>query len=263
MPAVIRPAASGRWGFTLVELMVVVVLLVPVALVATTLAVQAAREATAAGMIAGAEQSQETAAALLEAELASLTAGDGVLAISTTAVRYRARRAVGRWCLADSVGLVVPLAGGMWAASRLPVPGRDSVVLSVTDSVLGARPLRLSLLQPPYAAACPGGTAGLRLLLDSVPVARLAGDLVQTEEVMEVASYSSASQLWIGLLHLGLGTPIEPVAGPFGPTGVVFHGFDASGVATTIPGRVVLIRIDLGAASPLVRIRRLLVGLRG
>lgn len=259
------PAASGRRGFALVELMVVVALLMPVVLLATTLAVQAAREATAAGVVAAVEGSQEVAAALLEAELANLTTGDGVLAISPTAVRYRARRAVGRWCVADTLGVVVPLVGGLWAASRLPVPGRDSVVLFVTDTLLGpgARPLRLSLLQPPAGTSCPGGAAGLRLLLDSVPVARLAGDLVQTEEVVEVASYLSAGEHWIGLLHLGLGTPIEPVAGPFGPNGTVFRGLDASGVATVSPGLVSLIQIDLGSPSALVRSRRLLVGLRG
>ena len=261
----IRPAAPDRRGFTLVELVVVVALLVPVALVATSLAVHAAREATAGGVVAGVERSQEAAAALLEAELAALTPGDGVLAVSPTAVRYRARRAAGRWCLVDSLGVVLPLASGMWAASRLPVPGRDSVVLMVTDTSLGpgARPLRLSLLQSPSATTCPGGAPGLRLMLDSVPLVRLAGDLVQTEEVVEVASYISAGEQWIGLLHLGLGTPIEPVAGPFGPSGVVFSGFDSVGAATTSPGLVSLIRIDLGSASPRVRNRRLLIGLRG
>jgi len=265
MPALTRPAPSGRRGFTLVELLVVVALLLPVALLATSLAVQAAREATAAGVVAAVEASQEAAAGLLEAELANLTAGDGVLAVSPTAVRYRARRATGRWCLVDTLGVVVPLGGGLWAASRLPVPGRDSVVVFVTDSSLGpgARPLRLSLLQPPSAAACPGGGAGLRLLLDSVPVARLAGDLVLTEEVVEVASYLSAGEYWIGLVHLGLGTPIEPVAGPFGPSGVTFTGLDSGGVATVSAGLVFRIQVDLGSASPLARSRRLLVGLRG
>jgi len=261
----VSPAVSRRGGFTLVELAVTVFLILPVALVASTLAVRAAREAVQAAEIAGSELGQEVAAAMLEAEVAPLAVGDGLLGITAARIRVRARRAMGRWCILDSIGVVVPTVPGQWAASRLPVAGRDSAVVVVADSSrpAGMRLLRLGLTAPPSAATCPGGAGGLRLPLDPVPTALLVGDVVQVEEVVELAGYNSAGATWLGVLHLGLGTSIEPVAGPFGTAGVVFTGYDANGQPTTVAHAVRLLQVDLGASSPRGATRRVLIRLRG
>lgn len=264
-----RPVGSvrsrqARLGFSLVELVIVLGLLVPVVVVATSLAVHAAQEARLAAERMIAEAALETAATVLEAEIAPLVPGDGLLALSSVRLRYRARRAAGRWCLADSAGLVVPVAG-RWAASRVPVPGRDSVLLRLPDSLAasGVRLLRLGLAAALIPDACPGGGAGLRLPLAGVPASVPLGDLVETEEVVELGAYTSGGQLWIGLIHLGTAAAIEPVAGPFGGGGVTFTGLDSTGATTLVPAMVSAVRAELapvgGAGSP----RVLVIGLRG
>jgi len=264
MPALNHVRQPARAGFTLAEIVVAVALMVPVVVAATTLAVSAARQARAAAAIVAAELAQEVAAAVIEAELAPLVPGDGLLSVSPTAVRYRSRRAAGRWCLVDTSGVVLPLAP-RWAASRQPVAGRDSAVIYIQDisSPSGVRVLRLGLVAPPVATVCPGGPAAIRLAVPGIPVSSLLHDLLQMEEVVELAVYSSAGQLWLGLLSLGVAAAIEPVAGPFAAGSVLFEGLDAAGSATAVAAQVRTLRVRLGSAVPAVGTRTILIGLRG
>jgi hypothetical protein len=254
----------SRRGATLVELVLAMALLLPVVLIVTSAALAAARETTLATAIAEIELAHETATAIFESELGPLAPGDGVLGLTASRIRYRARRAAGRWCHADSIGVVVPLAGGTWAASRLPVPGRDSVVLDLVDTLApgGTAPVRMALLGPPIGATCPGGAPGLMLPVGLL-VSLAAHDLVQTEEVVELGTYLSGGSTWLGLLHVALGTPIEPLAGPFGPGGIVLSGLDASGAPTTVPALVRAIQVQLGSPSGLVPPRLFTIVLRG
>lgn len=249
----------------MLELLVWAALLLPLALVATGLSLHALRGTVKVTAAAEQEAALADAALVLEAELAPLTAGDGVLAIAPDRIRFRAVRAAGRWCQRDSAGLVVPTDSGPWAASRLPVPGRDSLVLEVADSMAtgGYRRMRLQLTAPPSGSACPGGVNGLRLDFVAGGAPAASGELIQTEEVVELAAYVSAGSTWLGLLHIALGTPIEPVAGPFATGGIRFEGLDALGAPTSIPADVRTVRVALVPAGPSPPGRTVDVPLRG
>jgi type II secretory pathway pseudopilin PulG len=258
------PERAAR-GFALVELLVAAVLLAPLALMATALVVHTLRGAARATLLADQEARMDHAALVLEAELGPLASGDGLLAITPARVRFRATRAAGRWCQRDTAGFIVPTPAGTWAASRMPVAGRDSVVLELPDSSVatGYRRVRLALVAAPTPIACPGGVAGQRVAVGVLPASPAPSELFQTEEVVELAAYVSGGQTWLGLLHLGLGTPIEPVAGPFAPGGVRFDALDPTGTPTLIPAvaSLILIRLVLPGSPPKVRVVQ--VPLRG
>lgn len=239
-----RPLTAG---FALIELVVVAALLLPLTLLATGLSLHALRGMAVASGTAHQEAVLSTAALVLESELASLVPVDGLLAISPTRVRFRAARAAGRWCLQDTLGVVMPTSSGLWAASRLPVPVRDSIVLEVADSLMptGHRRVRTGLVGAPAATTCPGGAPGIHLPFSPGPIPSTSSRLAQTEEVVELAAYVSVGETWLGLLHLGLGTPIEPVAGPFDTGGIRFEGRDSLGSPTVVPSLVRSVRVFL------------------
>jgi hypothetical protein len=137
-------------------------------------------------------------------------------------------------------------------------------VLDLVDTLPpgGATPTRLALMGPPFGATCPGGAAGLMLPVGLL-VSPTAHEMVQTEEVVELGAYLSGGSTWLGLLHVALGTPIEPLAGPFGPGGIVLSGFDSSGAPTTVPALVRTIQVQLGSPSGLVPPRLFTIVLRG
>jgi prepilin-type N-terminal cleavage/methylation domain-containing protein len=153
----------GREGFTLVEMLMVVVLLVPLWSIAIGLATASARAAARASALASGESAVGQATAILAAELGDVAAGAGVLLIEPDLIRIHASRGVGRWCLADTAGVVIATAE--WAASRVPVAGRDSVVMErvATDSSGWRELLRLGLTGAPASEECAPGVPGLRL----------------------------------------------------------------------------------------------------
>lgn len=257
---------SGKWGragATLVELVVGVTLAVPVVVAATALAIHAQRTALRISSASDAEAALDGAAHLLEAELAPLAAGDGLLAWSPGLLRYRAHRAAGSWCAGDSLGVVVP-DPGPWAASRLPVAGRDTLVIDAPDSTRpgGFRRTRHSLAGPPSPQACPGGGPGFRLPMAPGPVPSAVAFLL-TEEIVELVGYVSGGQTWLGLRQIAAGAAVDPVAGPFAPGGVRFETVDSSGIAGVPAAHAAGVRIQLVPADTTVPRRDYLIRFRG
>lgn len=265
MPALSPFPGRAIRGFTLVELLVAAVLLAPVVTMAAALVTYTLRGAARAAVLADQEAALDHAALVLEVELGPLVPGDGLLAVTPASVRFRATRAAGRWCQRDTAGLIVPAPAATWAASRMPVAGRDSVVLELPDSTTagGYRRVRFGLLSGAIPTTCPGGIAGLHLAVGTLPPSAAPSELFQTEEVVELAAYVSGGQTWLGLRHVGLGTPIEPLAGPFAAAGVTFDALDPSGTPTLIPAAAtsILVRLVLPGTPPRVRVVQ--VPLRG
>lgn len=243
---------ARRAGTTLVELLVVLALLIPIWGAAIGLAVHAAGAAVRADGIAAAEATLATAAAIARTELAEMPAG-GLLALATDRVRFHATRATGRWCHADSTGLVARGEPDIWGASRLPVPGRDSLWLD-TMRVAGATgSWRLSISGVPVPVPCPDTRPGLLLPvtgLEALPAGVVIGPVARTAEVLELAAYLSGGETWLGLRHLGTGELVQPLAGPFAPGGLRFSGLDAAGLPVADLGSVAAIAIHLETAAP-------------
>lgn len=256
----------GRQGFTLVELLVVVLLLVPLWTAATALAVTTSRAAARAAALASAEAAVAQAAATLAAELTEIRPDRDLLLLEPARVRFQASRGTGLICRADSAGVVVPESS--WAATRQPVPGRDVLELDrvAPDSAGFRETLQWPLIATPAAEPCSAFQPGLRLPAD-LTAATLPGftwgPLARTNEVIELAAYTSLGQRWLGIRHLSLGTPIEPLAGPFAPDGVTFTGLDGTGNPAPEPAAVRLIRVRLATPGPTPVTREVEVGLRG
>lgn len=236
----------GRDGFTLIEMLMAVTLLVPLWSIAIGLATASSRAAARAGTLANAESAIAHATAIVVSELGDAQAGQGLLLLEPARIRFHAARGVGIGCRTDSAGVVVTAAG--WAASRMPVPGRDSLVVErvALDSSGWRETLRLALTSAPFSQECSPGLPGLRLPADLTPIllpGLQSGPLVRTSEVIELVAYLSGGETWLGIRHLGLGTPVEPVAGPFAPGGVQFTGLDATGGVTTDPAQVRAVRV--------------------
>ena len=256
----------GRGGFTLVEMLMVVTLLVPLWSIAIALATASSRAAARASTLASAESSVGQATAILAAELGDVAAGAGVLLLEPDRIRVHAARGVGRWCVADTLGVVI--ANAEWAASRVPVAGRDSVVVErvATDSSGWRELLRLGLAGAPSTQDCAPGVPGLRLPVALAPAflpGLQPGPLVRTSEVIELVAYVSGGDTWFGIRHLGLGTPVEPATGPFAPGGVQFAGLNAAGGVTADPAQVRAVRVRfVTAGQPSVE-REVVIGVGG
>lgn len=255
----------GERGFTLAELLVVMILTIPLCAAAAGLAATAIRGATRAAVLAAAESAVATAAAVIQSELGEVAAGGDLLLLEPARIRIHAARGVGQWCRVDSAGVVV--ASADWAASRAPVPGRDSLVVErvAMDSTGWRETLRLPLSAALSAEECAPSLPGVRLPADLTPVflpGLTPGPLVRTSEVIEIIGYVSGGDTWLGIRHLGLGTPVEPVVGPFAPAGVRFEGLDQAGTPTGDPAQVRAVRVRLvSPGSPAVQ-REVVVGLR-
>lgn len=251
-------------GFSLVELVVVVSLLVPLAVVGTGMALGAMRETRRMTDRLQAEAAIAEATAVLEAELAPLTVGDGILSLTPTRIRVRAVRGAGLWCRIDSAGVAVPLTTSEWAASRLPVPGRDSIRLEFPDSASPPRwqATRFGMLAAPSAVVCPAGQPGLLLPSAVVALGGVPGALVRTEEVIELVGYLSGGATWFGLLSVAAAGAVEPVAGPFDSGGIQFEGLRADGSPATMPGEIHAVRARLSAGGASGVSREQLVSLR-
>jgi len=227
---------TGRGGFTLLELLVVIAGLAPLVAAALGLVLHATRSAVSAVALAAAEASVSDAVHVLEAELAPLVPGRDLLSLSSTTIRFRAVRGTGAWCRLDSLGVVVP-SPGAWAASRGPQAGRDSIEVELVASAGAPARWRWrgALQADPQPSGCaPPGGAGLLLTTPLVlPPGVALGPLLRTDEVVEFRAYQSGGRTWLGMDHPGTGAGIEPLAGPFTAGGIRFEGLRGDGTPAT------------------------------
>ena len=250
----------SRHGFTLVELMLSLVLVLVVSGVLFRLVFssqrlwrdQAARIAV---------QSSMRGAVLVVSnelrELSSIPGGTGadndILSLGPSAMSYRAMRGFGSTCQSLGTGLL-RLNRGSFTGYRDPQPGRDSALVyapglrSPADSSwIPAAITSLSTSEP-----CPG-TVGPALTLTAVASPALdvvpAGTPVRVYEPMQVASYRSEGQSWLGMRALGSGEAIQPLFGPLAEEGFRLEFANASGAATVLPDAVRSIQVTLRGVS--------------
>jgi hypothetical protein len=276
-------------GFTLVELMIGLVLLLAVGGVATRLVATSQRVTRAQVQRVAMQDNARNGALLIANELrelgydevtpaalarfpgATLVAGPhpDLLALGPDSVTYRGMRALGFTCAVSAAsGIVLRNSAALPLLAIRPIAVADSVLLFVeNDPVVTEDDLWLTvgLGATPDPSPCPDGTAGVRLRfvlpagLGIAPAELVAnmtvGGPVRAFEVTQLRSYRSSGRLWLGLrARPGTGPVIEPLAGPLsdgpGPARGFLLGYtDAAGVSTGVVNDVRGVELTLKVVS--------------
>jgi type II secretory pathway pseudopilin PulG len=266
---VIRPATRGA---SLIELVVVIVLLAAIGSAVMAVVIHQERFYRAQADAIDARATVRDAASILQSELRALTPSDGDLyAIGAGTVEYRATLAQSAVCtIAPSRSQVtIPpehLASGApltWIGTQ-PEPG-DTLLVLASDSVVGARWDRHVLTAAPArAGTCPVSSgltttatdvsSALTLTLSpALDSAITPGTLVRVVRRARYELYRASDSRWyLGYLDClsSRATPcnvVQPVSGPFAPSGIQLAYLDASGAPTANPRLVA--RIDLLAIA--------------
>jgi hypothetical protein len=259
-------------GASLIELVVVIVLLAAVGSATMGVVIHQERFYRAQADAIDARATVRDAASILQSELRALTAPDGDLySIGPATVEFRATLAQSAVCtIAPSRReITIPpehLASGApltWIGTR-PESG-DTLLVLASDSMLGDRWDRHVLTgAPSRAGTCPTSSgltataadAGGALTLTISPAldsAILPGTLVRIVRRARYELYRASDSRWyLGYLDClaSRATPcnvVQPVSGPFAPSGIQLAFLDASGTPTANPRLVA--RIDLLAIA--------------
>jgi len=177
--------------------------------------------------------------ALLEPIGHDSVAGSDLALVAPDGFVARATRGSGVVCAADAARLVVRAAADWWHALRVPVAGRDSLMVgTITEP---SHWVVADLIGAPSPGSCPDGTEALILpaALTPLDLASIgSGSPLRVFEPMELQAYSSSGAAWVGLRSASSGGSIQPLAGPFIGAAVTLSFFASSGSTTSIPGQV-------------------------
>lgn len=238
-------SVGHRGGFTLIEILIGLALLSLAGGVVVRIGLGAERSVRLTQAAAHTERSFDTALDFLESELADAgTDGSGtdLIRLGQDSLTWRTTRGVGLACQVTATE--VRLLQHQWSGSRLPQPGRDSLMLYVGADTLRAdsAPWLVLPILGVSSGSCAGAAAlSLQTVLDTTQAAPGSlPDLVPARvfEVMQVRLYSSLGGWWFGTRSVSAGEGIQPVAGPLSPGGLHFTFRDSTGQVTATPAAV-------------------------
>jgi prepilin-type N-terminal cleavage/methylation domain-containing protein len=215
----------SRRGFTLVELLVAAVISGVLAILIGGLVGATASRLRDRSERMALEQSLRVslgaAVALLEPLGADSGAGPDLSQTGPGSFVARSVRATGVLCAATPTLVHVRAGGQWWRAVRGLIAGRDSLLVA---TISGAdRWVPAPLLGAPASGACPDGAPAWLLpttLSPAVAAQVGSGSPLRAFEPVEFRIYASGSASWIGLRQLQTGETIQPLAGPFPPSGL-------------------------------------------
>ena len=252
----------ARRGFTLLELMVALVLVLAVAAVTYALLVQNQRVSRSQVEHAGLQDNVRAGALVVANELreigfdsvppdAGLGAGASVspdlLVMQPGRLEYKAMRGMGFTCTLPGSGQL-RLRRGTLLGLRQPEAG-DSITAHVEgDPTTGADDAWVhAAVTAVGSGACDDGGPALALTVafanDAAASRMVAGGPVRFFEVMEIRYYQSGGKSWLGLRSVSAGGVIEPMLGPLADSTAAQRGFtftylDRNGAVTTVPNDV-------------------------
>jgi hypothetical protein len=247
---------GSRGGFTLVELMLSLVMMLAVSGTLYRLVFSSQRLSRAQAERIAVQSSLRGAALVVGNELRELNAVPGgtgtetdLLSLGATAVAYRGMRGFGYTCQALGAGLL-RLSRSSFTGYRDPQPGRDSVLLyapglraPADSSWIPMAITKVSTSEPCSGAAAPAITLTTVASPSLGPVP--AGAPVRVYELMELASYRSDRQWWLGMRSLTTAEAIQPLFGPLAEDGFRLDYADGSGLPTAVRGAVRSIQLAL------------------
>jgi len=248
-----RPREARR-GFTLVELLVALILLVIVGtgLYGTLITVQ--RVSTKQAEVSNMQGNLRTGMQLVQSELEELfsNAAAGttdIVTLSSTLIRYHAMRGIGETCLVTNAGVTIQSAS--WNGP-VPQAGQHLLLLLDNDSTLATDDSWLELTPSgglSLAAVCPDASAAYLVpvtLTTAQSTAIYPPSPVRTLDDMEMGLVASGGQNWLGIRSITAGEPaLVPVIGPLTGSGVEFEFRDASNSVTATPANVKTILVTL------------------
>lgn len=234
----------GRGGFTLVEVLIVLVILgiVGAAMMRSMLTMQRGTERQT--QQADMQSDLRASAGLLPAELRELAAGIDILAATPDSIAYRAMRATGFVCGISGLDKVAVLNSSLYKYRDID-EDRDFVFVYIEEDPAETSDDRWDVydIESTTPAACGAGSATLLDLATNLATTPQAGAPVRTFETMTLKLYTSDGRGWLGARSMSAGESIQPVLGPLdATTGLQFVYRDAAGN-------------DLGAAPVLADIR--------
>ena len=263
---------ASRRGASLIELVVVIVLLAAIGSATMEIVIHQERFYRAQADAINARATVRDAASILQSELRALSASDGDLySVAPATVEFRATLMQSAVCTISPSRreITIPpehLASGApltWIGTQ-PESG-DTLLVLASDSTLVNRWDRHVLTSAPSrAGTCPvssgltttAADAGAALTLTLSPALDGAiepGTLVRIVRRARYELYRASDSRWyLGYLDClaSRATPcniVQPVSGPFAPSGIQLEYLDASGAPTANPRLVA--RIDLLAIA--------------
>jgi hypothetical protein len=198
-------ALTPRSGFSVVELLLVLSLLVGVMAAAYAVVHMAGTEAMAARQRTAALRDQVTLWALLTHDVSHAEASD-VAVPGSDAVEFDRPVGEGSVCENEPLAVLLRATGGSW--SRQPTAGRDHLWLREPGP--GGGWSRRGIVSV-AVANCPDGGSALRLDTDA-PVSAMA--FARVVEPVRLRSYASGAAHWLGMEGRGSGISLQPLAGP-------------------------------------------------
>lgn len=247
-------------GFTLVELMVVVIMMAIVGGATVRMLVNTQRLSRDQAERVGLQSNLRTGAFLVPSELAEVginTTASDLLLMGANAVQYRAMRGAGVSCQ------VSPTEIRLWDVPEMPYYGirpmttinnRDRILIfaevdpnipdddmwidrqltGVAPSTCAGRPA-IALTFADISAATPNGIVDV-----------MVGSPVRSYEVMRLESFTANGQLWLGARSVSAGeVALQPVLGPLAANGFQLEYLDGNGNPTAAATAVRAVRVTL------------------
>lgn len=261
---------TGRRGFTLVELLVALVMMVLVAGGIYSLLVTTHRVSRKQTEISNLQGNLRSGLNLVQSELQEIytDAAVGVSdinAMSAASLDYMAMRGIGESCGLTIGGGAMQVRQDTYSG-RQPAAGRDRLLLfQDRDTLVSSDDIWLDLpITGVGEGVCTVGTAGPSwdlvvpsLLADNlihpisgVPLVFAPGP-IRTIERMELGLVNDAGKDWLGIRSSSSGTEpaLIPVIGPLTSSGLEFIYFDGGNAETLVPSAVKTIVVKLRGVS--------------
>lgn len=222
----------------------------------------ASRARTAEAARVEARASARAAAAVLRAELQSVSAAAGdLVALDDTALTIRALRSHGSTC-AQPAGDRVTVRSSSWAALRAPDPARDvaRIFLEGDPDDPSDDTWWVAGIRAVGTAACPDGAPGILLTLaQPAPAAIAVGAPVRVLETVEYRAYCvTTAECWLGTRTRSVTgwSTTSPIVGPLRPgAGLHVEAHAQTGAITAQPAAAALLVVAVRTRASQLAVR--------
>jgi len=246
---------AARRGVALVDLLVALTLFALVGLIMVRATVAAERAVRALQGSASLHAAFDAGIGYLDSELAELGAGaePDLFRAAADSLSYRAIRGSGLACVVGPTEVLLSI--DRFVASRLPQPGRDSLLMFLTADSLGATGVGWTAapITDVGRSSCRGGPAlRLGIIVDTAAAPVASGPAlvpVKIFEIMQARLYNSQGERWLGARSESAGESVQPLTGPF-TSASAFAYRDSLGLLTGTPSLVRTVELTLAGRYP-------------